>query len=355
MPGETSVAEGTSVTEASAPTELNVETVLSLQGLTDVSEADLMGPSPTENTTAPSESTGTEESKETTDEQVKDLSTQETEEKSKETTEEKPEPEKPPKGFVPLEAVHEVRGENKFLKAQLAELTAKVAQLSQVAPQLVVPPPEPVVHEFTDFVELTDDEFKALAAEDAPEALVYMKQLNAFHEFQRKTAENARLEEARQEYLNDVFTASNAAMEQAVPGIFDAESPAAKEFEAFAVGLGFTNDMFYLTNPATQIIIPGETEPLLLGEHAAQVVAVLANAMKGSPVKPVDEAALRATIRRELEGEILQKLKTGQDFRSLSNVPQATTEVPEKSVAILSEAQFAKLSSAEQELYLAGQ
>lgn len=338
---ETRAPESGDVVEASTPivTDTNV---LEQQGLQDISEADLMGdvPESTENTPAHSESSEEDKTPDPVEEEKEEVKA---EEPKKE--EEQEEPAKPPKGYVPLAAIHEVRGENKYLKEQLAELKAMLE--TKAAPPEVQAPEVP--KEFADFQTLTDAEFQELAVESPAEALVYMKQLGAYQEYQRTLADNEKQQQATEEYLAQVYQAANAEMEKTVPGIFDADSPVAKEFQEYAVGLGFTEDMFYLTNPATRIILPGESEPLLLGEQAAQIVKLLANAKSQAP-KQVDEAKLRA----EIEKEMLTKIKSGSAFKSLSDVPATSEARPEFGDKVLTQAQFEKLSEKEQELYLAG-
>lgn len=339
---ETRAPESGEVVEASTPivTDTNV---LEQQGLQEVSEADLMGENPesTENTPAHSESSDVEETQ-TVDEETEEK--EEEEVKAEPEEEVKAEPEKPPKGYVPLAAVHEVRGENKYLKEQLAELKAQLAAKPEVK---VEAKPEP--NPFEDFQTLTDAEFQELAVESPAEALVYMKQLTAYQEHQRSVADEKVQAEANEAYLAQVYQAANEEMERAVPGLLSEDSPVAKEFQEFAVDLGFTEDMFYLTNPATRIILPGESEPLLLGEQAAQIVKLLANAKSRAP-KQVDETKLR----KEIEAEMLSKIKSGTAFKSLADIPATSEARPEFGDKVLTQAQFEKLSEKEQELYLAG-
>ena len=104
--------------------------------------------------------------------------------------------------------------------------------------------------------------------------------------------------------------------------------------------------MFYLTNPATKIILPGETEPLLLGEQAAHMIKFLAT-VKG--LKPDTDS-----IRQQLESEILAKLKKPGSYVPLDAIPSAKDSQPVIPGKILSDAEYAKLSPAEQEAYLSG-
>ena len=279
---------------------------------------------------------------------------------------------KPPKGYVPLEALHEVRETNKYLKDRIKELQSK--QDTRPAPKDTKSEPEPkksVLPE--DFRVLSDKEFTELADEDPKEALLYMKNLGVHQEEQRQ----AQLEEQQKQWkerddrenqakMQTIFDETSRKMEEFVPGLFDEESTAGKELAEFANTLGFTDDMYYLTNPQTQIILPGETEPLLLGEQAASIIQTLASArsqITDLKEKTVDETKLReeitkeveAKLRKDIEAEFLAKFKTGPDeaaFRSLTSVP--SSETPEFTGKVLTEAEFARLPEAEQELYLAG-
>lgn len=328
--------EVVTVTEASTPSTHN--NVLEAQGLTEVSEADLMGSEPEtpELTTAPSEPLVETPPKEIIADEPK--------------VEDEPvvEPTKTPKGFVPLEAIHEVRGENKYLKQRISELSALLSS------KPVESPVEPVEPEDT-FEELSDDEFLALSDTSPKDALLYMKQLSQVNEQKRQ----AEITFSQQQSL---YNAVSAEMEQYVPGLFNSEDPTvADEFRDFATSIGFTDELFYLTNPSTQVMLPGQKNPALLGDAAAKIVKVLATVKKSlsesnaGKSAPVDLVAIKAEMYKEVEAEIMAKVKTGQPFRSLSTMPTSEETRPEFSSAVLTEAQFMKLTSKEQDLYLAGQ
>jgi hypothetical protein len=142
-------------------------------------------------------------------------------------------------------------------------------------------------------------------------------------------------------------------MEDAVPGLFDTASQASDDLREFAQGIGFTDELFYLTNPSTQIILPGQSEPILLGAQAAKILRVIATMKNAQPTK-VDVEAIKESVKRDLEKSIIGKVKQGTDFKSLAAVPTSEESRPEFSDKVLSEAQFMKLSTKEQELYLAG-
>lgn len=344
-----SQANSTSTSES-----YTIEAMLSAQGLTDVSEQDLMGtvaqtePEKPATQEPSSEDTGTKEEEDTKPSDVKTP----TQEEPAEPTESKP-----PKGFVPLEALREVRGENKFLKQQLVSLQEQVSQLATQKPAADGETQAPAENPFADFVVLTDAEYAALADESPSEALVYMNKLVAFKDYKRNEADQAKAQIETEAYLAGIFERTNAAMEEAVPGLFDENSGAMAELREFAENVGFTEDLFYLTNPATKVILPGESEPLVLGEHAASIIKMLAKArstIKDVKSTTVDEAALRARITAEVEQEILAKIKAGGQFKSLNALPPSHTTQPSSSDRVLSEAELAKLSAVELEAYLSG-
>ena len=107
---------------------------------------------------------------------------------------------------------------------------------------------------------------------------------------------------------NRIFTEANQQMEEAVPGIFDDKSDASDKLVEFAKDVGFTSDMFYLTNPETQVILPGAKKPVYLGTQAATMLKTLAKA-RDKASSTINEDALRETIRKEEMVKILTKLK----------------------------------------------
>jgi len=337
-----------SVTTDASVTPVAPEVTI-IQGTTEVSENDLRGITPsTGSTPAVPESKPDVKS----DDGVKPVVSTEPADKTEDKADDKATT-KPPKGFVPVAAVHEVRGENKYLKEQIAALTAQVNAVKAAPVEPVVP------SEFESFKELTDAEFDALTEDQPAEALKYIKAHGKYQDYTRKVAEAKQAAEAYQEYQGQVFATTSAEMEKHVPGILDPESPVAQEFRDFAIDLGFDEDMFYLTNPATQIILPGETTPSLLGEQAASIIKMLAAARTKINAK-VDTGApdiekIKAGLRAELEAEIVAKVKAGTPFRSLSSMPDSSSETPSPLNKVLSPEDFASLTEKEQEAYLAGQ
>lgn len=252
--------------------------------------------------------------------------------------------EKPPKGFVPTQAVKEAREENRYLKEQLKALQESVDALKK-APAVEAPTET--------FKVLTKAEFLELAEESPTEAMAYTLELQEYNE--RKRAEE--LQEAKKsetlKEINRTLTEAQKAMEEVAPGIFEEDSKVQEELVTFAESIGFGEDLFYLTNPETLVILPGETVPVYLGKQAASILKVLVNA-KGMRTPKTDEAALR----KQIETELLTKLKNtppNKTFKSLSDLPTTEPVKIKKVSGVLSEKEFAKLSAKEQEVYLAGE
>ncbi len=257
---------------------------------------------------------------------------------------------KPPKGYVPLEALHEARGENRYLKERLSALEQQMKQIPPAAQAAI----EPV----SDFKALSDEEYVTLAKEDPTEALLYMQKLAKHQqvEFERKMQG---AEEERQ--ITDVIKVATAKMEAVVPGLFNPDDRTAHDqLAGFAESVGFTEDLFFLTNPATQIVMPGDDTPVLLGEKAASILRVLVNAQSKlvSSVQPntPSRAQIEAELRSSIEAEILAKLKgTAAPVRTLSQLPQTSNAgVQDFSTASLTPAQLAQLTPVQERAYLSG-
>ena len=334
------------LTDGTKPFDILVD-----QGLTGISEAELRGEDVNEDGSLKAVETVVPKVEEPgkADEGVKPV------EPNAETETLPPKVDTPPKGFVPTAAVREVREENRQLKERLRVLEAKVLE----------PPPvktaQPIPEVRADFKVLTGPEFKELSEESPRDALVYMAELRDYEKAESIKADATRAQAQREVEVNNLFNESVKLMEEAVPDLFTEGSTAQQELAEFAETVGFTKDMFYLTNPETQVILPGESEPVYLGTQAASFVKMLAD-LRAKPGSKgaVDEAALRKTIeadlRKTLEAEILNKIKTGKgtSFRSIGDIPSSDSEVP-GSKAPLTEAQYARLTPAQQKAYLSGE
>jgi len=328
--------------------------VLADQGLEDVSEAMLMGEDvddpkddDTKDDDTKDDDTKDDDTKDddTKDDDTKDDDTKD-EEESQGVKSEAPAPkDAPPKGFVPLAALHEVRGENRYLKEQMESMRASIESLKTAKPkEETESTPE------DDFKVLTDEEFDELSEEDPKEAIRYMRQLRAHEKIEEEKEYQQYVAEQKEEEAQQIFSQAKALMEETIPGLFDKETGLQAKLAADAEEIGFSDELFYLTNPQTQVILPGAKEPTYLGVQAAKILKVVANAAKVKPGKEVNEAELRKTI----EAEIMAKIKKGGSFKSLSDVPKAAQDKFNRGDN-LTEAEFAKLTDAEQEAYLSGQ
>lgn len=294
-------------------------------GLEDISEDDLMGIEEEE-------------------------ANEEPEPKEKETAEEKkteplpPKAEAPPKGFVPTKAVQEAREENRYLKEQIKSLQEKVDALAQSKETKAE-------NEETEekFQVLSKLELIELAEESPQEAIAYMLELQNYKERQAEKQQSEKQKAEAHEQAKVLFKETADLMEQAVPGIFDEKSDTQAKLVEFAESLGFTEDLFFLTNPETMIVLPGETTPRYLGKQAAGVLKFIAG-LKDKVA--VDSEAIVKKLRGEIENEVLKKVKSsGKSFKSLNDITTSESDVP-KAKRILSEAELMKLSDKELQAYL---
>ena len=343
-------ASTTETTEA-AEVEQVADSADDVWGTAAPSEEELSGVDDSEEKTAGDEEKTTgDDSKEaetteqeTTEETETESNTASSESKSEEgeKTEQKTDG-KPPKGFVPTQALHEVRGENSYLKQQIAELQAAATQAPQSQEGEVSTDEEGEV-----FKVLDDQELEELAIDDPSEAVLYMHKLNRHTQEQHQQQQAIQAEQA-------LIVTARTEMEAAVPGLFDENSKAYDNLEASAKEIGFTDDMFYLTNPETMVLIPGEDTPRSLGQDAAKMVKMLASA-KSQVGEKTDTEAVRAEIRaevtKEVQAELLSKFKGDSDvYKSLSSLSAASGG--DKSGG--SGKSFGQMNEAERTAYLSG-
>lgn len=336
-----------------------------IQGITPPSMEELMGvstPEPTEDGQQDPKASAKEESPP----ESKPASSEPTGDKPKEKAppaepaEEVTEKEadKPPKGFVKLQALHEARGENRTLKEQLAELTAQVEALSKGTPrqpetqpgQDPTPPP-------AEFKVLSKEEFAAMKEEDPDVALDYLYDLEQYRIAKAESDRQKEREEQEKQTARTIANNAYARMETTIPGLFDEGSTAAAEFATFAEELGFKNDLFFLTNPSTVVLPPGADKPVLLGEMAADLVDMFAGLKTKLAERGSRRETLREEIRAELETELLEKFKTQGEaaFVSVTDL-QGTGGKDDGDFTgrALTPEEYAKLSPADQERYLSG-
>ncbi len=370
---DTDSASGEGSSGEDAGTSIDMDSaIMEAQGLESVSDADLMGaPDESDDTSGSDESKETEDDKSDAsddksdkeedadkDDTKDDKKESETESTSKDdsASSESEKSQSPPKGHVPLAALKEARSENTYLKAQLVQLNKRLDTIAKGKPDADSEGQTDKAPD--DFKVLSKDEYTKLVEDDPSAALVYQHDLINYRDAQRAEADAEAEAEYDAEETQSILDSTVSTMEELVPGIFDENSDAHEELVEFASDLGFADDMFYLTNPATQIILPGQSEPLLLGDQAASILKVLITAKTkiGEASKAVDVEALTASIRKDVESELLTKFKkeTGKKFKSLTSVPKSESNRDFAKTDNLTEAQLLKLSPEEQEAYLAG-
>lgn len=349
--------------EAPTDAELRGETSDSTETSDEASAEDKIDKSDSDATKADSDKVTDDKSDATKTSETEDkIKTDDTKTKDddssteEDTANSEPKDGKAPKGYVPLAAVHEARGEIRYLKEQLTSLQTEVQTLrTKPEAKSDVPP---------DFEVLTEAEFDALADEDAAQAAIYLRNLNAHENEQRRKADDEKSEAEFAAAYESIIDSSVAEIEKVAPGIYDEGSTIAAELMEFAEDFGFTEDLYYLTDPTTKVILPGNDSPLLLGEQAASILGMLVNAREKILTKAEPNVAelteqIRTELTAEITTELMKKFKNpgSDEYRSLNQTPKSETEPPsDGSFAgkVLTTAQISKLSDAELEAYLSG-
>lgn len=222
---------------------------------------------------------------------------------------------KPPKGYVPIQALREVR-------ATVAELRAQVKALEDRAiTSKSTPITEP---DFMGFKELSESDEKALFAEDPAAGVEYLNQ--------KMKVMVARTAEAQAQYRDEQeLERARLELEKVAPDIFD-DDEVQEEYRVAAETHGLDESAFYLTDPKTRVILPsGETR--YLGADAAKVLSLVAALVKSG--KPSGALKKPAT-------------------KSVRKIP-STKDTPSIKGRVYTPAEFAKLSGPEQHRYLSGE
>lgn len=280
---------------------------------------------------------------------------------------------KPPKGYVPHQALVEARekvkeerrgrlaAEEKALAAEkrAAELAAqKKPQAAEVDPR---------EERFKDFKQLSREEFRALQEDDPTGAQDYLFDLDEYRiyqtekraeEDQKKQAIEAekRIEQARKEIVSTAVED----MKAAAPVLFGEDPKAAKEMDealkVFAEEHGMDRaSLAILTDPETEIIIPGDSNRYVLGSAAAGLLKMVINAHK--TLSSIDPDVIKAAAEKEVEGKVTRaiasKLKDGGDIRSLGDAASSGVEKLDMTKPV-SERDWAKLTPEERKRRLGG-
>ena len=273
------------------------------------------------------------------------------EEESEEDAEDTPTADKkPPEGYVSLKALHEERGKRQYLASEVESLKSEISQLKDISP---------AEKQGDDFKILSDAEFQDLLDEDPSEAILYDRRLRVHETTLSSQAEALRTDQV-------IIDQSTKAMLEAVPHIYDSDSTINEDLARFAVEQGF-NEQFLpaLTDPRTKIIIPGSTEPVLLGEAAVGQVKMLHNLFQHTSNDEdraaIDDEIKAAVVKDRKETtdrvtkQIMAKFKAApsNDYQSLGDVPGSETE-PFDVTKRLTSAQVDKLPAHERRAYLGG-
>lgn len=383
MGDETGTTENTGVESVVVGQEIEVD-VSETQGLEAIDEKLLMGVETEDESTesskpeaeASTEETSTEKEAPATSESKEAKETAETsqaeadKEAGTETTDgpevkAKPtESKKPPKGYVPLPAMKAARTKNRSLEAENTALASEVAELRASVQKLETPPAK---EEEGGFKKLSEQELSDLTEESPDEAIKYVVKLQAHtdQEIQNRL-DAARAEDlatAQREHASAVIGDAYTRIDKAVPGLYEEDSPAWTELTSFAEEIGITPEVFAMAaTPEALGLLPGETEPQLIGSKAADFIEAIVGlqeklASRGTR-KETMRSELETEIRAEIEKELLAKFKKDGDpeHRSVSDLQGTKTEVREEGFGdrVLTNTEFAALSDEDKNRYLAG-
>lgn len=286
-----------------------------------------------------------------------------------------PEGAKPPEGFVPLPALHEERAKRKAAADEAAYWRQQAENLRQAqtmrpadAPaqprEIQVPEhikedlarvPQEYVKFFTedskDGLELRE----ALEQEGPRAASILARSISverAIAEERRRSADRDRDQamQASNQYIGKCVDA----MQEAVPGIYDEQSPIREALTSVALEkAGFApDDLKALTSPKTMFIGP-DGNPYYLGKAAVSVVklAKLAHESGDATAMKAREDAAFQRGKEEAAKEFAAKFKstTASGFVALGDMPAATeqpgarTDFSEKALLKLNDADFDRM------------
>jgi hypothetical protein len=313
-----------------------------------------------EETEVPEEETTEEE---TTEEPEEEKAAEEEPEEEK-AAEEEPEGDstKPPKGYVPLQALHEARARVTGLQAEVTQLKSQLYEATK--PQKVEPPlvTETEVSEFKDFKVLSKAEAAALMEDNVTAGLEYMEKLSEYMDYSSRLAKqqvidaSAKAKEAQEEteaakVRESVYTE----FERLIPNIMAEDRTVSNDWADFAESKGFSEDLFPLLSPDT-IISPAGKESFKVGKNA---VGLLKMIMELRKVPSKDD--LKKQIRTELTTELKAELgnKAVADIKSkkaakpqMQDIPDAAKSTPK--LVVLSDKAYEKLSEPDKQRYLMG-
>lgn len=267
---------------------------------------------------------------------------------------------KPPKGYVPHAALYEERQRRKELGVQLENALRRIDDLEKKGKDTPVKI-EAGTDEFADFKVLSDEEFDELAEEDPTEAAKYMRRHARYERAQEQKARAVQETERAQKQHQEAISATIQRVSKSVPGIYDEDEKVANGLADFAIENGFEPEFLQLmTNPSTEIIVPGSPHPIPLADGAACLIELL-HKVREATAKPSDdvaalEAKIETRLRKEITDEVLSKFKgkkPSETRRSISQIPGGE-QPPKKLPEDMTEADLARLSPDEQKQWLGG-
>jgi hypothetical protein len=229
--------------------------------------------------------------------------------------EEKPkdEPAKPPPGYVPNQALQEERSKRQMLSQELYQAKQRLAELEGKEA------PKGGDDEFKDFKVLSDKEVEELWDEDPKEAALYQNRLIRYQDHRRKQIDEKRSKQSLEAEQKQIVESAYAAMNSAVPELFDPKSDVNATLTKHAADQGLSAQMAaVLTDPQTVIQArdkDGSTKSFILGQGAAEVLSLIANthkAISSTDVEAVKKQVAEETekrVREEVTKELTEKFK----------------------------------------------
>lgn len=286
------------------------------------------------------------------------------EEEAKAKAEEDAKDKKPPKGYVPQEALYEERGKrqaadrtNEDLQGQIDLLGKQLEEAKKSAPRK------------DGFVKLSDEEIEELMEDDPDEVKRYYIRLDRAEKEDRDAKEESDQVKARQKAVLEEdgkrIEEAYARVNKEVPGLYSNDSSVGEGLSKFLRDNGFKSTMLgIMTDPKTLIKGQKDDHPTALGEGAADFLVFVNNAhqLVSSASKPTDDKELRAEITKEVRAELEaeyegkvkefnQKLKdsAGDNFKGLGELPSASGDVKGTDI---SENELMKMSDADHDDWL---
>lgn len=262
---------------------------------------------------------------------------------------------KPPKGYVPIQALHQERGQRQILSQQLQQLQQELSDLKAGKTGQEGQTDQQQADE--GFKVLSEQEFNELVEEDPVEAIKYDRKLRAHQERQKQ-------QEAAANAEKEAVERSVGMMVEAVPGLYDQDSDVNEQLTNFAIenGFGDVDGLALVTDPKAKVIPPNGGEPRLLGETAANLVLMLNNLFQqrgkaNGPDQSKLEKEIEDRLRGEITKEVLGKMKTDTgagEHKSIGDVPGESGQESTTNLNPTTEADFARLSAEEERRLLGG-